>query len=363
MMNRLLLLALCCLARNVAGNELDLRDIKLPPGFEIEVYADVPNARSMAVGYNDVVFVSNRSGDSIYAVVPDGEANPRVIEIASGLNTPNGIAFRNGDLYVAELSRVLVYRKIMSMMTQRPEPEILETPLMTERHHGWRYIAFGPDDKLYVAIGAPCNICDRDDEGYAQIWRMNPDGSGRESFAHGVRNSVGFTWHPETGQMWFTDNGRDSLGDDLPPDELNVANRPGQHFGYPYCHGGDLPDPEFGEGHNCNDFVPPVQKLGPHVAALGLEFYGGQMFPPEYRGQLYIAEHGSWNRSKKIGYRITLVTLEGGRPSSYEPFAEGWLKRDEVVGRPVDLAVLSDGSMLVSDDLGGRIFRISYKDE
>jgi glucose/arabinose dehydrogenase len=363
MISRFLLLPLCLLTQCVGGNELDLSDFKLPEGFEIEVYADVPNARSMTMGYNDVVFVSNRRADSIYAVVPDGEANPRVIEIASGLNTPNGIAFRNGDLYVAEVSRVLVYRKIMSTMTQQPEPEVLDTPLMTERHHGWRYIDFGPDDKLYVSIGAPCNVCDRDEEGYAQIWRMNPDGSGRESFAHGVRNTVGFTWHPETGHMWFTDNGRDMLGDNQPPDELNVADRPGQHFGYPYCHGGDLPDPDYGEGRDCEEFKPPVQKLGPHVAALGLEFYAGEMFPPEYRGQLFIAEHGSWNRTKKIGYRVMLVTLEDGMPASYEPFAEGWLRRQDVSGRPVDLAVLSDGSLLVSDDFGGRIFRISYKGE
>lgn len=190
---------------------------------------------------------------------------------------------------------------------------------------------------------------------------MNPDGSGKESFAHGVRNTVGFTWHPETGHMWFTDNGRDMLGDNLPPDELNVADKPGKHFGYPFCHGGDIPDPEFGEGRRCEDFVPPVQKLGPHVAALGLEFYEGDMFPAEYQGRLFIAEHGSWNRSKKIGYRVMMVTLEDGLPSAYEPFAEGWLQREEVSGRPVDIAVLSDGSMLVSDDQGGRIFRIYYE--
>lgn len=361
MIARSTLLPLLLVAQYVASAELELDDIELPKGFAIEIYADVPNARSMTLGYNDVVFVSNRRQDSIYALIPDGDANPRVIEIASGLNTPNGIAFRGGDLYVAETEQILVYRNIMSTMAERPSPEILSTPLLSERHHGWRYIDFGPDDKLYIGVGAPCNVCDRDHEGYGQIWRMNPDGSGKESFAHGVRNTVGLAWHPRTGHLWFTDNGRDMLGDNLPPDELNVADKPGQHFGFPFCHGGDIPDPDFGEGRRCEDFVPPAQRLGPHVAALGLEFYEGDMFPPRYRGQLFIAEHGSWNRSKKIGYRVMLVTFENGMPSSYEPFAEGWLQREEVSGRPVDLEVLSDGSMLVSDDLGGRIFRIYYE--
>ena len=187
--------------------------------------------------------------------------------------------------------------------------------------------------------------------------------SGKEIFARGVRNTVGFTWHPQTGEMWFTDNGRDMLGDDLPPDELNLADRPGLHFGYPFCHGGDLADEEFGRDRRCDEFVPPVQKLGPHVAALGIEFYEGEMFPPEYDGRLFIAEHGSWNRSKKIGYRVMVVALEDGKPVSYEPFAEGWLKREDVSGRPVDLAVLRDGSLLVSDDYGGRVFRIYYEDD
>ena len=345
-----------------AAVELDIDDIKLPRGFEVEVYANVPNARSMALGYNDVVFVSNRRASSIYAVVPSGEANPQVIELARDLNMPNGIAFRDGDLYVAEIERILVYRNIMQSLTQVPEPEVLDVRLPAERHHGWRYIGFGPDGKLYVSVGAPCNVCDRDAEGFAQVWRMNPDGSELETFARGVRNTVGFTWHPQTGEFWFTDNGRDMLGDDEPPDELNRAARPGMHFGYPFCHGGEILDPEFGGGKHCEDFVAPAQKLGPHVAALGLEFYTGRMFPPEYQGQLFIAEHGSWNRSKKIGYRVMLVTFEDGVPGSYETFARGWLRGGDVSGRPVDLLVLNDGSMLVSDDHGGRIFRIYYED-
>ena len=349
-------------AGSVAAAELDLDDIKLPRGFEIEVYANVPNARSMTLGYNDVVFVSNRQQSSVYAVVPSGTADPQVIEIARGLNMPNGIAFHNGDLYVAEIDRILVFRKIMSNITQQPAPEVVNVALPNERHHGWRYIGFGPDGKLYIGMGAPCNVCERDSDGFAQIWRMNPDGSGVETFARGVRNTVGFTWHPETGEFWFTDNGRDMLGDDEPPDELNRASRPGLHFGFPYCHGGEIPDPEYGVGTRCEDFVEPALQLGPHVAALGLEFYTGDMFPPEYQGQLFIAEHGSWNRSNKIGYRVMLVEMEDGVPVSYEQFARGWHKGDKVAGRPVDLAVLSDGSMLVSDDHDGRIYRIYYED-
>ncbi|MDJ0906944.1 MAG: PQQ-dependent sugar dehydrogenase [Woeseiaceae bacterium] len=358
-----LLLAIVALTMGpVAAAELDLDDIKLPKGFAIEIYANVPNARSMTLGYNDVIFVSNRKQSSVYAVVPSGDANPQVIEIDSGLNMPNGIAFHNGDLYVAEIERILVYRSIMDRITQQPAPEEVNVRLPGERHHGWRYIGFGPDGKLYVAIGAPCNVCERDAEGFAQIWRMNPDGTAVETFAQGVRNTVGFTWHPDTGELWFTDNGRDMMGDNEPPDELNRAARPGLHFGFPYCHAGEIPDPGFGNGRRCEDFVEPALQLGPHVAALGLEFYAGAMFPPEYRGQLFIAEHGSWNRSKKIGYRVMLVEMEDGVPVSYEPFARGWHKGDRVGGRPVDIAFLSDGSMLVSDDHGGRIFRIYYEE-
>jgi glucose/arabinose dehydrogenase len=357
-LNAGLLLVFLLSVQSSALADVDLDDIKLPRGFEIEVYAHVPNARSLAMGDNDVVFVSNRRGNSIYAVVPSGDANPQVIEVARDLDMPNGIAFYDANLYVAEVGRILLYRNIMSRLTQPPAPEVLDIQLPGERHHGWRYIGFGPDGKLYVSIGAPCNICNRDDEGFGQIWRMNPDGSGQEVFARGVRNSVGFTWHPETGELWFTDNGRDMMGDNLPPDELNRAPVAGLHFGYPFCHGGEVLDPEFGGDQDCKSYVAPAQKLGPHVASLGVKFYTGDMFPPEYRGQVFIAEHGSWNRSKKIGYRVMVVMLEDGVPVSYEPFARGWLKGDKIAGRPVDLLVLRDGSMLVSDDHSGLIYRI-----
>jgi len=351
----------CFALQSYAGDSVDLDDIKLPSGFEIEVYADVPNARSMALGDNGTIFVANRRASSVYAVVPRGDANPEVLELVSGLETPNGIAFHDGDLYVAEIERILRYKNIEARLSDIPDPEVLDVQLPDKRHHGWRYIGFGPDDKLYVAIGAPCNICDRGEEGFAQIIRMNLDGSQRETYASGIRNSVGFTWHPETGDLWFTDNGRDMMGDDIPPGELNRAAEPGLHFGYPYCHAGEVPDPEFGEGKSCGDYTAPEQKLGPHVAPLGVKFYTGMMFPPEYKGQIFIAEHGSWNRSKKIGYRVSLVRLEDGAPVSYDVFAEGWLKREEVSGRPVDLLVLADGSMLISDDYAGKVYRISYK--
>lgn len=345
-----------------SARELDLDDIDLPKGFVIEKYADVPSARSLALGDNGIVFVSTRQASSVYAILPRGDANPQVIEIIKGLNTPNGIAYYRGDLFVAEIGRIYRYRNVEKYLDGVATLEPVDVQLPNERYHGWRYLGIGPDQKLYVSIGAPCNVCDRGEEGFAQIWRMNLDGSGREMFAQGIRNSVGFTWHPETGELWFTDNGRDMLGDNVPDDELNVASRPGMHFGFPYCHGGDLPDPDFGKGHRCTDYVPPVLKLGPHVAALGIRFYTGDMFPPEYRGQIFIAEHGSWNRSKKIGYRIMLVRLEDDVPVSQEVFADGWMHRNEVAGRPVDLLVLEDGSLLVSDDHGGKLWRISYED-
>jgi glucose/arabinose dehydrogenase len=316
----------------------------------------------MTLSPEGVLFVGTRES-RVYAVVDtnkDYKAD-NVITIASGLNSPNGVAFRNGSLYVAEISKVWRYDNIENNLNNPPDPVLISDGFPTDGHHGWKFIAFGPDNKLYVPVGAPCNICLRDnDERYASIMRMNPDGSELEVFAHGIRNTVGFTWHPGTQELWFTDNGRDMLGDNVPPDELNRAPSAGLHFGYPFVHGGDIPDPEFGESVDINQYVKPVQKLGPHVAALGMRFYTGNMFPEEYRNQIFIAEHGSWNRSKKIGYRVMLVKLNGNEAVSYEPFAEGWLQGDAVSGRPVDVLVMPDGSMLVSDDYGGVIYRIIY---
>ena len=344
--------------QSCAADDDTLAHISLPPGFSIEVFADVPNARSLASGDAGTVFVSNRRGKSIYAIVTTATGGREVLEIASGLSTPNGVAFFDGDLYVAQIDRVLRYKDIESNLQDAPAAEVLDIDLPSESHHGWRYIGFGPDDKLYISIGSPCNICERD--GYGSIVRMNPDGSDRETVATGIRNSVGFTWHPVTNELWFTDNGRDMLGDDLPADELNRAPVAGLNFGFPYCHAGEILDPEFGAGKSCADFTPPARKLGPHVASLGVKFYTGREFPAEYQGQIFIAEHGSWNRSEKIGYRVSLVRLNEGRVVSYEVFAQGWLQGQEVTGRPVDLLVLDDGSMLLSDDNAGKIYQIRY---
>jgi glucose/arabinose dehydrogenase len=319
----------------------------------------------MALGANGTLFVGSRTAGNVYAILDtdrDHEAD-RVVTIATGLSMPNGVAFRDGALYVAEINRVWRFDGIEASLDRPPKPVLLYDKYPTEEHHGWKFIAFGPDGWLYVPVGAPCNICDesRRDPRYASITRMRPDGTGLEVFAHGVRNSVGFTWHPETKAMWFTDNGRDMLGDDVPPDELNVAAKVGLHFGYPYCHAGDIADPELGKGRSCAEFVPPVRKLGPHVAALGLRFYTGTMFPATYRHQIFIAEHGSWNRTTPIGYRVMLVRLDGERVVGYEPFAEGWLKGNEAWGRPVDVLVMPDGALLVSDDKADVIYRISYQ--
>jgi glucose/arabinose dehydrogenase len=348
----------------VEGLALPLEQIKLPPGFEISIYASgVENARSMTLSPNGTLFVGTRSAGKVYAIVDrngDFQAD-EVITLARGLNSPNGVAFRDGALYVAEVSRVLRFDDIESRLTSSSQPVVVNDKFPRDGHHGWKFMRFGPDDRLYVPVGAPCNICERHPDRYAVIMRMRPDGSGLETFARGIRNTVGFDWHPKTQELWFTDNGRDRLGDDIPPDELNHAPRPGMHFGYPYCHGENIPDPEFGTRRQCAEFTPPAQNLGPHVAALGMRFYTGTMFPEPYRQQIFIAEHGSWNRTTPIGYRVALVRLDNNRAVSYEPFAEGWLQGSKAWGRPVDVLVMPDGSLLVSDDRADVIYRIRYK--
>ena len=341
--------------------ERRLGDIKLPPGFRIAPYAEVPNARSMTFGERGTLFVGTRRGE-VYAVLPGDtpEGMHRVVTIARELSSPNGVAFRGGALYVAEIHRILRYDGIESRPQSPPEPIVVNDTLPKDEHHGWKFIRFGPDGLLYVPVGAPCNVCERADPRYAAILRMRPDGTGLEVFASGVRNTVGFDWSPDTAELWFTDNGRDMMGDDLPPDELNRAPRKGLHFGFPYIHGKNLPDPEFGARGKPVGFTPPEWELPAHVASLGMRFYTGRMFPPGYRGQVFIAEHGSWNRSKPIGYRVSLVRLEGNRAASYEVFADGWLQGGTAWGRPVDVQEMPDGSLLVSDDKAGRIYRISY---
>jgi glucose/arabinose dehydrogenase len=344
---------------------LPLDKIKLPAGFKIEVYAEVEDARSLAISPSGVIYVGNRNKDKVYAIKDtdgDFKADKKWV-LATGLNMPNGVAFRDGDLYIAEVSRITKLPAIESKLDNPPAPVVIKDDYPKETHHGWKYIAFGPDGKLYVPVGAPCNICESKDEIFASITRLNKDGSGREIFAQGVRNSVGFTWHPVTKELWFTDNGRDMLGDDVPSCELNLAAKPGMHFGYPYCHEGGIKDPEFGDKRPCSEFTAPADKLGPHVAPLGLKFYTGSMFPASYKNQLIVAEHGSWNRSKKSGYNLSLVKLNGNKVTGHEPFASGWMDdaTQKVWGRPVDVLLLPDGSMLVSDDQANVIYRISYK--
>ncbi len=345
-----------------AQEPLPLHKIKLPKGFKIELFAShVLNARSMTRSPSGILFVGTRRAGNVYAILDtnrDYRAD-RILTIATGLNMPNGVAFRDGSLYVAEVNRVIRFDNIETRLENPPKPVVVNDRFPDKRHHGWKFIRFGPDGKLYVPIGAPCNVCDRGDP-FATITRMNPDGTGFEIFARGVRNTVGFDWHPVTKELWFTDNGRDWLGDNLPPDELNHAPKPGMHFGFPYCHGKNIPDPKFGRAGKCQQTTPPAMELGPHVAALGMRFYTGDQFPPEYKHQIFIAEHGSWNRTLKIGYRVTLVRLKDNRAVSYETFARGWLQGQKAWGRPVDIEILPDGSMLVSDDFANAIYRISY---
>lgn len=340
-----------------------LSAIEMPPGFGIHVYAEnVPGARSMAYSPSGVLFVGTRQAGRVYAVL-DEDRNmkaDRVMTIAEGLEMPNGVALWEGDLYVAEVYRVLRYHQIESRLQAPPKPEVVYGQFPRERHHGWKFIRFGPDGRLYVTVGAPCNVCRRKDPVYATITRLNRDGSGFEIFAHGVRNSVGFDWHPQSGELWFTDNGRDWLGDDLPPDELNRAPTKGLHFGFPFCHGGLLADPQYGSKKTCDRFTPPAAVLDAHVAPLGMRFYTGSMFPEAYRNQIFIAEHGSWNRSRKSGYRITVARTNGRQVLGYEPFARGWRIGNSAWGRPVDVEVLPDGSLLVSDDKNGVIYRIYW---
>ncbi|MBC7534653.1 MAG: sorbosone dehydrogenase family protein [Ferruginibacter sp.] len=350
---------------NALNKKYNINKIKLPPGFSISVYAEVPNARSMTVSPSGILYVGNRDGNKVYAVTDenqDGKAD-KVYTVASGLHVPNGVAFKNGSLYIATISSILRIDNIEANLNKAPKPVVVYDKYPKDEHHGWKFIAFGPDGKLYVPVGAPCNICESNNPVYASITRMNADGTGMEVIASGIRNSVGFSWHPSNGQLWFTENGRDNLGNDVPGDELNTAPKTGMHFGYPYCHQGNIPDPEFGKNKNCSDYTPPVQVLDPHVAALGMRFYTAGNFPAEYKNQIFIAEHGSWNRTTPLGYRVTLVKLDaGGKAISYSNFAEGWLQSDgKVLGRPVDVQVMPDGALLVSDDYSGVIYRIIYK--
>ena len=343
--------------------------IKLPPGFSIEVYAEnVRNARSMALSPSGTVFVGTRArAGNVYAILDNDKDHKadEVIIIASGLNSPNGVAFKDGSLYVAERSRIIRYDNIESNLRNSPEYKVVLDEIPAEGGHSWKYLSFGPDGMLYFNNGGPGNNPLRLDEPrYATIIRVNPDGSGFEIYAHGVRQSVGHDWDPRTGELWFTDNGRDRLGDDSPPDELNHATRIGQHFGFPYFFGKDIPDPDHGEKRPLSDFEPVAMALAPHAAAVGMKFYTGDMFPDEYKNVIFIAEHGSWDIYDQPynGYKISTVRVENNVAVSYETFAEGWLLEDgrRRFGRPADVRVLADGSMLVSDDMAHVLYRITY---
>jgi glucose/arabinose dehydrogenase len=341
-------------------DKLAVAQLKLPKGFKIDVYASgIANARSLRVGDKGTVFVSNRQLDKVYAVV-DKDGNRETKLIASGLDRPNGLAFLNGTLYIGEGTKISKLEKIEDQLDNPPKPVVIYDDLPNHQSHGWKFIAIGPDNKLYINVGAPCNICIPPEEN-AQIRRINLDGSGAEVFARGVRNSVGFDWHPVTKELYFTDNGRDWLSEDLPEDELNRVTKAGQHFGFPYCHQGNFTDREVGWGRSCEEFVKPVALLGPHSAALGMRFYTGKMFPETYRNAIFVARHGSWNRTKKIGGDVVVARLnKDGTVKSVEPFITGFLHNNEYWGRPVDVHIMKDGSFLISDDYAGAVYRVTY---
>jgi hypothetical protein len=355
------LVALCGGGSAVA--KPDLAELNVPAGFRIEYFAeDVPNARAMALGDKGTLFVGSREAGKVYAVSHDGRRATAVKVIASGLDMPSGIAYRDGALYIGAISRILRLDAIEDHLDQPPKPVVVRDDLPTETHHGWKFLAFGPDGWLYVPVGAPCNVCEVD-EVHGAIFRMKPDGSAQEVVARGVRNSVGFDWDPADGKLWFTDNGRDMMGDDVPPCELNRVATPGAHFGFPYCHGGEIADPEFGEDRACKDYVAPALNFGAHVAPLGMRFYRGTQFPAAYRGGIFVAQHGSWNRSRKSGYQVLYVPVNGGKAGAPQPFVTGWLKDERVSGRPADVLEMPDGALLISDDRAGVIYRVSRVDD
>ncbi len=343
-----------------APGEIPVDRIKVPAGFKVSLWAHgINNAREMVWGDKGTLFVSSRVAGNVYALVDKGDSR-EVKVIAKGLNLPNGIAFKNGTLYIAEISRITKMVGFEDKLDNRPAMEVVYDILPRDLPHGWKHLAFGPDGKLYFNIGAPCNICLPPDT-HANLSRVNPDGTGFEYVAHGVRNSVGFDWHPITKRLYFTTHGRDWMGDDSPSDRFDVVTQKGQHFGYPFCHAGDMLDPEFGKGKSCNDYVKPLLKTGPHVAGNGVEFYTGSMFPAEYQNRAFLAQRGSWNRSKKVGFRVMMVTIDAkGGVAKYEPFAEGWRQGEEIWGRPVYTRTMKDGSLLIADDYAGAIYRVSY---
>ncbi len=340
----------------------DPNAIRLPPGFHLGVFAEgLPGARGMAIGEDGTVFISSLDRGTVHALRDedgDGVAEARSL-VAGGLDHPHGVAMRRGALYVAERHRLLRFDSVESRWASPQAPSVVLDSLPGEDLHGAKYLRKGPDGWLYLSIGAPCNVCRVDDPRVAAIVRIEPELGRIEPYALGVRNSLGFDWQPGGGVLWFTDNWRDWLGDDRPPDELNRAPQPGLQFGFPDCFGDSVADPEYGR-RACREFTGPAAELAAHVAPLGMRFYDGVQFPEAYWGHVFIAEHGSWNRSEPIGYRISRVRVDGDRVLGYEVFAEGWLRGRWAWGRPVDVQVATDGALLVSDDRAGAIYRITW---
>ncbi len=354
-------------------DKLPLDKLKVPKGFKLEVYASVPNARSLREGDKGTVFVSNRNLDKVYAIVEKG-GKREVKVIASGMHSPNGIAFHKGTLYIAEIERISKIDNIESVLDNPPKPTVIYSDLPNDEPHGWKFLVVGPDNKLYFNVGAPCNICMPSDK-HAQIRRIDLDGKNAEVVARGVRQIVGMDFHPTLKQLYWAENSRDWLSEDVPEDELNRLTKVGQNFGYPHCHQGNLPDQEFGWGHQCSEFEHPVALLGPHAAALGMRFYTGSMLPAEYRGNIILARHGSWNRSVKFGGDVVLVKLKKDGTSQLDwatpgpqrqnkdivPIVTGFIQNNNYVGRPVDVMQMKkDGSLLISDDFNGAVYRLSY---
>jgi glucose/arabinose dehydrogenase len=363
----LFLLTIAWTGLSSAADSADLlAKLRVPEGFRLTIFADdLPNARSMARADNGVVFVSTGSRGEVFALEDanhDGQAETRY-RVAEGLYLPNGVAFKDKTLYVAEVNRIVRFDDILNKLAHPPKPEVIFDTLPSDKHHGWKYLRFGPDGKLYTAVGAPCNICKPPKPIYTSLIRLNRDGSGFEVLASGIRNTVGFDWEPDSHDLYFTDNGRDLLGDDVPPEELNKwSGKLGEHFGYPYCHGGTIADPEFGKEKLCTEFSAPALTFNAHNAPLGLRFYQGKKFPLVYKNQLFVALHGSWNRSIPDGYKVVLVKFNNGKPVASEDFIDGWLTaKAEVLGRPVDILELADGSLLISDDHAGLIYRLDYQ--
>lgn len=344
------------------ASEIPLQNFRLPAGFKAEIWATgMPGARAMARAENGKIYIGTRGIGRVYEVTDNGSARTSRV-VVDKLVQPAGVAYANGALYVMAIDKVLRYDGIAGNPNAAPVDMTAAFKLPKEQHHNWKYIAFGPDGKLYVPFGAPCNICEPGAE-YAQIRRYNADGSGMEVIARGVRNTQGFAWHPETKEMWFTDHGRDWMGDDGPPDELNRMSKVGLNFGFPYCHANAIPDRDFPKPNACADVTLPVQTMGPHAAAMGVHFYTGGMFPAEYRNTMFVARKGSWNRTQKFGYDVVTVQTDAqGNNPRIRPFMTGFLdpSNDSFSGRPTYMLQLPDGSLLISDEQLGALYRISY---